>query len=89
VHTSVTAELEAFVLEEIALGHGLRSIARDDDLLASGILDSLGVTTLVAFVEQRFGIDVADEDLTPANFQTLARIEEFVARRRPAVEARR
>ena len=84
---SVEAELEAFVLEEIALGRGLRAIDRDEDVLARGIVDSLGVTQLVGFVEDRYGIQVSDDDLVPANFQTLARIAEFVERKRAGAGA--
>ena len=81
---SVRAELEAFIVEEIALGRGMRSIAPDEDLLARGVIDSLGVTQLVTFLEERFSIRVTDEELTPANFQSLARLEAFVARKREA-----
>jgi acyl carrier protein len=80
---SVTAEVEAFIVDEITLGRGIRSIAVDDDLLAGGIIDSLGVTQLVAFLEDRFGIRVADEELMPANFRTLAAIEAFVGCKQP------
>ena len=84
---SVRAELEAFIVEEIALGRGLQSIAPDEDLLARGVIDSLGVTQLVAFLEDRYAIRVTDEELTPANFQSLARLEAFVAARRQAARA--
>jgi acyl carrier protein len=84
---SVTAELEAFIVDEIALGVDVQSLAPDENLLSRGIVDSLGVTVLVTFVEERFGIEIGDEDLTPANFQSLARIEAFIARKRLA-EAR-
>jgi acyl carrier protein len=79
----LTAELETFIVDEIALGRGIRAIAPDDDLLAGGIIDSLGVTQLVAFLEERYGIRVGDADLTPANFRTLAAIEAFVGCRQP------
>jgi len=79
---SVTAEVEAFILDEIAVGRAT-SITRDEDLLASGVIDSLGVTQVVAFLEDQYGIRVTDEELKPLNFQTLARIEAFVTRRRP------
>jgi acyl carrier protein len=77
----VTAEMEAFILDEIAVGRG--PIGPDEDLLARGVIDSLGVTQLVAFLEERYGIRVTDEELKPSNFRTLARIEAFIARRRP------
>ena len=79
---SVTAEVEAFILDEIAVGRAT-SIACDEDLLAGGVIDSLGVTQMGAFLEDRYGIRVTDEELRPVNFQTLARIEAFVSRRRP------
>ena len=80
---SVAAEVEEFIVEEITLGRGIQSIAEDDDLLAGGIIDSLGVTQLLEFLEERFGISVAEEELTPANFRTLAAIEAFVACKQP------
>lgn len=84
---SVAAELEDFIVDEIALGRGIESIAADDDLLAGGVIDSLGVTQLVAFLEERFAIRVTDDELVPANFQTLARLEAFVARKRAGARA--
>jgi acyl carrier protein len=84
---SVTAELETFIVDEIALGRGPRSIERDDDLLARGVIDSLGVTQLVAFLAERFGIEVRDEELVPANFRSLAHMEAFIERRRETARA--
>jgi acyl carrier protein len=80
---SVTSELEAFIVDEITLGRGIREIEPDEDLLSRGIIDSLGVTQLVEFLEDRFGIVVTDEDLTPANFQTLNSIDAFVTCKQP------
>jgi acyl carrier protein len=80
---SVTAELEAFIVDEIAVGHGLGSIALDEDLLARGVIDSLGVTQLVAFIEDRFSVRIVDEELTPANFRSLEHMDAFIARKRP------
>ena len=78
-----TRELEAFIVDEIALGRGIRSIEPDQDLLAGGLIDSLGVTQLVSFLEDRYGIRVSDDELTPANFCTLASIEGFVSSKQP------
>jgi acyl carrier protein len=79
---SVRAELEAFIVEELAPG---REIAPEEDLLARGVIDSLGVTQLVAFLEERYAIRVGDDELVPANFQSLARLEAFVAGKRERV----
>jgi acyl carrier protein len=50
----------------------------DDHLLANGILDSLGVLDVVAFLEREFAITVTDEDLVPEHFETLRRLTAFV-----------
>ena len=80
---SVTAEVEAFIVDEITVGRGIRSIGADDDLLAGGIIDSLGVTQLVAFLEDRYGIQVSDDELVPSNFRTLSAIDAFVGCKQP------
>jgi acyl carrier protein len=76
---SVASELEQFIVKEITQGAGVTSIAPGDDLLSEGIIDSHGLMEVVGFLESRYGIVVADDDLLPENFQSLASIEAFVA----------
>ena len=78
---SVTTEVEQFIVSELTQGRAIDSIATDEDLLARGIIDSHGVMELVSFLEGHYGISVGDEDLTPENFENIARIGEFVARK--------
>ncbi len=56
----------------------------DDDasFLENGILDSLGVMQLVAFVESEFGLRVAEGDLIPENFDSVARVAAYAERAR-------
>jgi acyl carrier protein len=63
-------------------GSAVERIAPDENLLATGIVDSHGVLQLVGFLEQRFGVSVSDEQLTPENFQTLERIDALVRQAR-------
>ena len=48
-----------------------RVIGADEDLLASGLLDSLGVMSLIHFIEQDLRIDVPAEDVVIENFESL------------------
>lgn len=75
---SVTTEVERFILDTITQGKGIESLARDEDLLANGIVDSHGLMEVIGFLESRYGIVVDDDDLLPENFQSLGRIEGFV-----------
>jgi acyl carrier protein len=78
---STSADIERFILAELARGRGVTSIDRDESLLTSGIVDSHGVMELVAFLEGRYGVSIDDSDLTPENFDNVASIEAFVERK--------
>ena len=41
-----------------------------EDLLGSGILDSLGMVQLIAFVESEFNVQVGPEDMVIENIQS-------------------
>jgi acyl carrier protein len=47
-----------------------------------GIVDSMGMMELIDFLEEQFGVQPADDEITEENFATLARIAGFVARKR-------
>ncbi len=69
--------IRQFVLEKFPLARK-RTVANGDNLLESGIIDSLGVLELVEFMRQEFSVAVADEDLTPENFQNIESMARFV-----------
>jgi len=78
----VTSELEQFIVSELTQGRGIDAVAPGEDLLVSGIVDSHGVMELVGVIESRYGIVVADDDLTPENFRSLDSIEAYVTAKR-------
>lgn len=49
-----------------------------EDLLGSGILDSLGMMRLIFFIEEEFSIKVPPEDMTIENFMTVENIENYL-----------
>ena len=57
------------------------AIGEEEDLLGSGLLDSLRVMSLVNFIEQELGIEVPAEDVTFENFVSLGAIKAYLARR--------
>ncbi|RMF42220.1 MAG: acyl carrier protein [Anaerolineae bacterium] len=52
----------------------------ETSFLEEGIVDSMNVLELVSFVEEHFGIPVADEDIVPENFDSVANMAAYVAR---------
>lgn len=63
-------------------GAGRHRLSDDEALLATGIVDSLGVLDLVSFLEKQFQIRVADEELTPENFETIAALTSLICSKR-------
>ena len=57
-------------------------VADDASLIGEGIMDSTGVLELITFVEETFAISVADEEVLPENFDSIARIAAYVERKR-------
>ena len=55
---------------------------RDEDrLLERGIIDSMGVLELLGFLEQEFGVTLADEDITEENLGSVGAIQRYVTAR--------
>lgn len=80
--TSVSGEIECFIIEELAQGSDTRSIDFAENLFATGIIDSHGLIMLVDFLQQRYGVSIGNEDLAPEAFESIASIAEFVTRQR-------
>jgi len=74
----ISIALKEFILEKFPLARK-RGIDHDTFLLQSGIVDSLGILELVAFIENEFSITVSDDELMPENFQNIAMMTSFVA----------
>jgi len=61
--------------------HGFE-LTDEEDLFASGHVNSLFAVQIVMFVENTFGVAVAGEDLDIRNFASIARIDGFVTGKR-------
>ena len=54
------------------------SLADDMSLLELGIVDSTGVLEVTSFLEREYGIDIADDEIVPANMDSIRAIAAFV-----------
>jgi acyl carrier protein len=66
--------IRAFIVETFFV----EEFGDDDSFLRTGIVDSMGMSQLVAFLEEEFGIAIADAELVPENLDSLARAAAFV-----------
>ncbi len=57
------------------------SIEPDTELVESGRIDSLAILDLVVFVEERFGVSLTADDLTPQNLASVSALASLVSNR--------
>jgi D-alanine--poly(phosphoribitol) ligase subunit 2 len=51
----------------------------DTDLIESGLIDSLGLVTMIVEIEQEFRVELPLDDLDVDRFRSVNRIAEFLA----------
>ncbi|WBB79879.1 phosphopantetheine-binding protein [Micromonospora sp. WMMD882] len=72
------AEIRQFIVSAFAPDIPLDQLPDDLDLLDTGIVDSLGLLRLIAWVGDRYRIPIEDQDISPAQFSSVASIASFV-----------
>ena len=80
---STSDVLREFIQKELAQGRGA-DIKPEDDLLANGVIDSLGILQVVQFVEQKFSFQIPDEDVVIDNFRSIAALTDYLEKARAA-----
>ncbi len=78
--TSLRTELAAFIEKNLVPGDRKMTINDQTALIDDGLIDSMGLMQVVAFLEERTGVKVPDEEVGPDNFETLEAIERMVNR---------
>ncbi len=76
--------ITAFIQEEILNNKGNVEIAPDDDLLTSGLLDSLAIMKLIQHIEKSYNLTIPPEDMTIENFISIEAMEEYLTTRKSA-----
>jgi acyl carrier protein len=74
-------QVKRYVLENYLFTDDDKALSDQDSLIRKGIVDSTGMLELVTFLQERFGIRVADEEMIPANLESIDAISAFVARK--------
>jgi acyl carrier protein len=80
------ADVRSFVLERLGpelreAGVDVATLGDETDLLATGVIDSLGVVELIAVVSDRYGIEDDWEDYDPDELVVIGPFCRYVAKR--------
>jgi acyl carrier protein len=82
--TDVRAHVRNYIEDNFLYLHPDKSLGDSDGLLELGIVDSLGFVELVEEIQEKFGIQVQDTEITDENFGSIDRIVRFVEGKRAA-----
>lgn len=76
----LTSQLSSYIAREI-LKDPKRSIAPDEALLSSGLVDSFSLVDLALFVEDTFDVRIEDTELNVSTFDTLNQLAAIIQSR--------
>jgi len=74
----IAQKVRVFVVDNLLFGQGDDRFSNDDSFLENGLIDSVGILTLVEFVRETYAIPIQDEELVPENWDSVHRIAAFV-----------
>jgi len=76
---STIEKLKHFIGTELVADGNGGELTDTTPLIDSGIIDSLGIMTLLGFLEETFSIQISGDDLIPENFASIATISELIS----------
>jgi acyl carrier protein len=79
--TSIEPAIRTFLADNYLYKGGAESISDTDSFLGQGLIDSMGILELVAFLEQTYAIRVADDEVVPENLDSIRRVSDYVRRK--------
>ena len=74
----IEVEIRSYIAENLLYSESGFPYKDDTSFLGEGIIDSLGVMELVDFVQQTFSLVINQSEVTPENFDSVARLSAFV-----------
>jgi acyl carrier protein len=80
---TIHQQIRQFIIENFYV-RDPSEVADDTLLVTMGVVDSTGMLETIAFLEETFGIAIADHEMTPENLESVARMAAFITRKRQA-----
>jgi acyl carrier protein len=60
----------------------LEKIQEDTLIFEEGIFDSLGFLSLISFLDEKFGIEIGNDELNEENFESINAIVTFISKKK-------
>lgn len=76
--SEIRESVKAFILTEFLPGEDPGELRDDTPLITGGILDSIATLKLVAYVEEKYGIELAPHEADAEHLDTISDITSLV-----------
>ena len=80
--TEIISRVRSFIQENFLYMHSDFQLGDDDRLLEKGVMDSMSIVEMIAFVESEFGVQAMEDEISEANFGSLSGIARFIGDKR-------
>ena len=81
---SLQQEIKSFILQNFLFTTDQTALGNSDSLMNKGVVDSTGILELIMHLEEQYGVKVEDDEMLPANLDSVEAIASFVTRKRAA-----
>lgn len=81
---SIKQQVRQFILSNYLFTDDESKLSDADSLMQSGTMDSTGILELIMFLEETFEIKVGDDEMVPANLDSVVNVVSFVERKKAA-----
>lgn|SRR5690606_11921140 len=80
----VKSQVRRFILNNYLFTDDGSKLSDASSLMESGTMDSTGILELIMFLEETFAIKVADDEMIPANLDSVDNVVSFIERKTAA-----
>lgn len=80
--TMLKNDIKLFILKNYLFTEDTSVLGDADSLMQKGIIDSTGMLELINHIEDTYKLKVADDEMIPANLDSVSGIVQFIERKR-------
>ncbi len=74
-------QIRRFILQNYLFSEDESLLVDGDSLMMRGIIDSTGALEVIFFLEETFGVKIAEEEMLPDNLDSVDRLVAFLQRK--------
>jgi len=74
-------DIKQFIIRDILSNEDYVELNFQDNLIMTGIIDSVGIQSLISFLERKYNIEIEDQDILPENFENIDAICSFISKK--------